>query len=358
MNEQNSDFNFQKIQSYTFIALLAGISLIFIWMLRPYLYAIFWAAVLAVIFYPLYKKIAGPNEHKKSLAAGLTLIIIVLLFLIPLAGIISLVTKQALDLYQQFGNKETVYNIGEAVKQFLSWPIIKNSVGDISLNDITQKLSSWGDDIAKFVYQGLSSGGQSTLRFIIQFFIMLYALFYFFKDGKRILKKLIYLIPLGDRYEKLFFEKFTSTTKATIKGTLVIGLIQGVIGTIAFLITGVPASAFWGLIMIVFSIIPGLGAAIIMVPAALIMLLLGNFWQAIVIVIFLTIASLIDNLLRGPLVGKDTQMHPLLIFFATLGGLLAFGITGIIIGPVITAFFLSIWEIYQKKYKSYLDKDD
>lgn len=110
--------------------------------------------------------------------------------------------------------------------------------------------------------------------------------------------------------------------------------------------------------MIVMSIIPGVGAAIILLPAIVVMFLLGNIWQGVVLIVALLIAGVIDNVLRGPLVGKDTQMHPLLIFFATLGGLLSFGLSGVVIGPVLTAFLLSMWKIYERKYKTDLDKSD
>ncbi len=356
--KNGQDIDFKKIQSYTFIGLLIGITIVFFWMLRPYVYAIFWAAVLAVLFQPVYRWIFKGKDKRKSFAAGTTMIIVVLVFLIPLSGITSLIVHQAYSFYQEFGTKETFDKVSETIKNLLGLPIVRDYFGEITFSDIQTKLVEWSDEIANFIYQGISSGGQSTMRFLIQFFVMLYAFYYFVKDGRKILKKLIYLIPLGDKYEQMLLDRFSSTTKATLKGTLVIGLIQGLIGTFAFWITGVPAPAFWGLIMVILSIIPGVGAFVIMLPVALIMLFLGSYWQMVVILIFLVVASLIDNLLRGPLVGKDTQMHPLLIFFATLGGLLAFGITGIIIGPVIVAFLLSMYNIYQEKYKPYLDRPD
>jgi len=192
----------------------------------------------------------------------------------------------------------------------------------------------------------------------VQFFIMLYTLFFFLRDGNLILNKAMYLLPLGDRYEKILFQRFVSTSCATLKGTLLIGLIQGLLGGMALFIADVHGSAFWGMIMVVICIIPNLGAVIILGPAALILFILGNFWPAVIVIIFMVTASFIDNILRPPLVGKDAQMHPLFIFFATLGGLLTFGITGVVIGPVITAFLLSMWDIYEEKYKKQLSNPD
>jgi len=347
---------FKKIQSYVFIGLLIGVTIAFFWMLRPYIYAIFWAAVVATLFYPVNKFILKKvGKTRKPLAASITMVLAILVFLIPLAGIASLVANQAVNIYQEFGNEDTYNQVNGYLESTMESPYVKDLVGQI---DIQEKLSEWSSDISGYAYKFLTSWGQNTLQFVIQFFIMLYALYYFIKDGEYLLKKLMYIIPLGDKNEKKLYSDFVSTAKATLKGTLLIGLIQGVIGALAFLVTGIPGFAFWGLVMVLLSIIPSVGASLVLVPAAVIMFLLGNIWQAIVIVIFVVVVSLVDNFLRVPLVGKDIQMHPLFIFFATLGGLLAFGISGIIIGPIITSFLLSIWGIYKNKYKDYLDIAD
>lgn len=346
---------YKKIQSWTFIGTLVGITLLFGWMLQPYIFPVFWAAVIAALFQPVYKWILSKTGKRTSVAAGLTMGIIVLVLLIPVAGIISLIAQQAYVVYRDFGNQASFETISTTIEGYLDWPILQQVLSEI---DIKETLSSWGSNISKFVYQFAASSGQNTARLFIQFFIMLYTLFYFLKDGKVLLLKLMHLVPLGDKYEKELYTRFVSTAKATLKGTLLIGAIQGVIGGLALIITGVPAAAFWGVIMVVLSIIPGIGAIIILLPAAVILFLSGSIWQGVVVVIATIIASVIDNVLRGPLVGKDAQMHPLLIFFATLGGLLSFGLSGVVIGPVITAFFLSMWNIYEQKYKAELEKDD
>lgn len=347
---------FKKIQSYVFIGLLIGVTIAFFWMLRPYIYAIFWAAVVATLFYPVNKFILKKvGKKRRSLAASISMVLAILVFLIPLAGIASLVVNQAVNIYQEFGNEDTYNQVNGYMEGILELPYVKNLVGQIN---VQEKISEWSSAVSGYAYKILTSWGQNTLQFLIQFFIMLYALYYFIKDGESLLKKLMYIIPLGDKNEKKLYSDFVSTAKATLKGTLLIGLIQGVIGALAFLVTGIPGFAFWGLVMVILSIIPSVGASLILVPAAVIMLLVGNIWQAIVILIFVLVVSLVDNFLRVPLVGKDIQMHPLFIFFATLGGLLAFGISGIIIGPIITSFLISIWGIYKDKYKPYLDVAD
>lgn len=344
--------DFKKIQSYTFFGALIGITILFLWMLRPYVYPVFWAAVLAALFHPLYVRLSH-RLKRPGVAAAVCEIVICLIFIIPLLGIVSLILQQAWSVYQTFGNKETFIVLNDYVQNILSHPLIERYVGEV---DLTDKLSSFGTAASKFLYSIIAAGGQNTARWIIQFFIMLYTLYFFLKDGKEFLKKLMHLLPLGDAYEQQLYQRFVSTTRATLKGTIVIGVVQGGIGTLALLVTGVPAAVFWGVIMVVLSIIPGIGASVILLPTVIILLVLGQWWQAAIILIALILAGTIDNVLRGPLVGKDTQMHPLLIFFATLGGLLSFGISGVVIGPVITALLMSIWQIYEQKYHGDLER--
>ncbi|HYE59553.1 MAG TPA: AI-2E family transporter, partial [Candidatus Kapabacteria bacterium] len=197
-----------------------------------------------------------------------------------------------------------------------------------------------------------------SVRFIFMLFLMLYTLYYFLKEGKVLLNRIMHLSPLGHENEEVLYERFTSTARATMKGTFIIGGIQGILGALLFFITGIKGAFVWGVIMTLLSIIPGIGSFIIWFPAGIIQLALGNLWQGLTILLFGTfVISLIDNLLRPPLVGKDIQMHPLIVLFSTLGGLALFGISGFIIGPIIAALFLSVLSIYDFYYKKELNRN-
>ena len=184
---------------------------------------------------------------------------------------------------------------------------------------------------------------------------MLYTMFFFLMDGDKLLHKILYYLPLHDQDERLMLNKFTSVTRATLKGTAVIGILQGGLAGIAFWVVGIPSSVFWGTIMAVLSIIPGIGTALVWGPAVIILAAGGDFLKAGGLGLFcaLFIGS-IDNLLRPILVGKDTQMHELMIFFGTLGGIFMFGIMGMFIGPIVAALFVTIWEIYGVAFKDIL----
>ena len=184
---------------------------------------------------------------------------------------------------------------------------------------------------------------------------MLYTMFFFLMDGDKLLHKILYYLPLHDQDERRMLDKFTSVTRATLKGTAVIGLLQGTLAGMAFWVVGIPSSVFWGTIMAVLSIIPGIGTALVWVPAVIILAAGGNYLKAVGLCLFCAlVVGSIDNLLRPVLVGKDTQMHELMIFFGTLGGIIMFGIMGMIIGPIVAALFVTIWEIYGVAFKDIL----
>lgn len=168
----------------------------------------------------------------------------------------------------------------------------------------------------------------------------------------------MHLSPLGDKYEGLLYERFTSTARATLKSTLILGSIQGALGGILFWITGVEGALIWAIVMAFVAMIPALGSFLVWLPIGLIMLALGNMWQGFTILIVGAILiSNIDNLLRPMLVGRDTQMHPLLVLFSTLGGIFLFGISGFVLGPIIMSLFLSVISIYDHYYRNELGRN-
>jgi predicted PurR-regulated permease PerM len=180
-------------------------------------------------------------------------------------------------------------------------------------------------------------------------------MFFFLMDGKYLLEKILYYLPLEDDEEQRMLAKFTEVTRATLKGTAVIGMLQGGLAGLAFVVVGIQAAAFWGTIMAVLSIIPGIGSALVWLPASIILIAGGHYAKGAGLAIFCgVIVGSVDNFVRPRLVGKDTEMHDLLILFGTLGGILMFGIVGIILGPIIAALFTTIWEIYGEAFREYL----
>jgi predicted PurR-regulated permease PerM len=209
--------------------------------------------------------------------------------------------------------------------------------------------------IGAFLVAGATQVTAGTAGFLLNLFVMLYAMFYFLRDGRAILERILYYTPLSHRDEVQVLERLTSVTRAAIKGTLVIGLVQGALGGLAFRAVGIGGAAFWATVMMVLSIVPGIGSALVWGPAVIYLYAFGRPLAATLLLIWCAaVVGAIDNLIRPKLVGKDAKMPDLLILIGTLGGLLAFGPIGFIIGPLICGLFLTVWEIYGATFKEIL----
>lgn len=344
--------SFSRIKAAFFFGILGLLTLAFFYLNLPFIYPIFWAAVLAVMFRPVYIRFQK-ILRRSGLAAILTELFIVVVILVPLAFIVMLIVNQSVDLYRSLVDGtlfESLTNIADRLNSGSLGRYIVEAEAKIREN-----AAAITGSLGTILFRQAKAITQNSVTFVLMLFLMLYALYYFFKDGKQILERIMHLSPLGQEYEEMLYERFTSTVRATMKGTFIIGIVQGFLGGLLFFVVGIKGAFVWGVIMAALSIIPGLGTPLVWVPAAFIELALGNVWQGITILIFGTLViSLADNFLRPPLVGKDIQMHPLIVLFSTLGGLLLFGISGFVIGPIIAALFLSALSMYDLYYKKEL----
>lgn len=336
-----------SINRFVLVLLVIFISAIFLAMIRTFLMAILLAGIFSALAYPIYTRFNQRLAGHRSLAALGTLLLIVLVIMVPLGTLTGIVTNQAIK-------------VGQAVKPWIQEQVNQPDALSELLNKLPfyediapyrrQILQKGGEaigSISRFLIDSLSSGAIGAVQFLFTIAILLYTMFFFLLDGPKLLKKILYYLPLEDEDEYLLLMKFTSVARATVKGTLVIGILQGGLAGIAFWVTGIPSAVFWGTIMAVLSIIPGIGTALIWVPAAIFLAAAGSYISALGLALFCgLITGSVDNLLRPVLVGKDTQMHELMIFFSTLGGIMMFGVVGMIIGPIIAALFVTLWEIY------------
>lgn len=355
--DNTNKVSFGKMRSAFFFALLIILFIAIFYILKPFFYPLFWAAVLAIMFHPVYR---GVLHLLKSpgFSSFVTLLIVVAIIFLPLTLLGIILVNESIDLYQSASQAEIFQN-PEKVSTRFEGTILGPYIDSIK-GQWTQYATSAAKTLSGVVLSSFSSISKSVwaiVRFILMFLLTLYTLYYFLKDGKKILKRLMRLSPLGDKYEQMLYERFTSTTRATLKSTVIIGGIQGTLSGLLFWITGIEGAFIWGVVMVIIAIIPAIGPPIILAPAGIIMLVLGNFWQALVLLIGASVVSIIDNLLRPPLVGKDTQMHPLIVLLTTLGGIIIFGVSGFVIGPIIAALFISVMSIYSHYYRNELQNN-
>jgi predicted PurR-regulated permease PerM len=184
-------------------------------------------------------------------------------------------------------------------------------------------------------------------------------MFFFLTGGPGLLRAVLAYLPLTETDKQRMVGKFVSVTRATLKGTILIGAAQGFLGGVAFWAADIDGAIFWGTVMTVLSIIPGIGAALVWLPAAVVLMVSGSLWRGIALIVFCAlVVGSVDNVLRPRLVGQDTKMHELLIFFSTLGGLMLFGGTGFILGPILAALFVTAWEMFGTAFRTALAEPD
>lgn len=345
---------FRSFNVYFFFLLFFAVGAVVFFIFQPFLTAIIAAAILTALFKGPYHYFERFTRGHRGWSSFLTCLLVIVIIVTPIFFVLSLAISEANALYHTLGEESALERIvDQTVETAHTIPYLS-----IFFDADTMNQDRILDDIKQFSQNALGliqAAYQGITHFVFWVFVMFFTLFYFLIDGKKTLRFLMQLSPLRDEHDALLIKKFISISRATLKGTIVVGVIQGLLGGFTFWIAGIPSPAIWGLVMVLFSIIPMVGSAIVWVPAGIVMLLLGHIWQGIFILsVGAGIISVIDNVLRPKLVGKDTQMHPLMIFFATLGGISLFGLPGFIIGPIIVSLFMALGEIYGIEFKEQL----
>jgi predicted PurR-regulated permease PerM len=340
------------IQNVAFFLLVALTTLAFLGLIASFAMPVFWAAVLATVFFPLQRRYVARLGGRRSLAALATMLTIIGLIVVPLFLVGVAVSREAVYLHDQITSGAIDL---QAPLRFLRrmTPLASDYLAGfgVDVDGLVQRLSTSAIAVSQFIASRALGIGQDVLRITALFFLMLYILFFLLRDGSQLVATLIRVLPLGDGRKRQLLAKFADVSLATIKGTLVVGVVQGAIGAILFWVLGIPAPVFWGSLMAVFSVLPAVGPGLIWLPAAVILLGMGQIVKGIVLIAAgVLVIGLVDNVLRPVLVGRDTQMPDYLVLLATLGGLAIFGVSGFVIGPVIAAFFLVVWEMFAQEF--------
>jgi len=337
-----------------FLAFVLLVTVSFFLLIKDFLLACFWAIILAVVFDPVYQRFRLYFKNSEILSLFLTMIMIILVFVIPLLTITLMITEESTIFYQKIQSGEI--NPQVYFQETLALLLPKfNKLSHIQALSVEQISVSVGDSFTqavKYIAQQLPALTQNLLNLIVQFVLAFYILFFLLRDGNLLIRKLISLVPIGDNIETELFERFTSVAKATVKGGLIVAVIQGSIGGLLFWFVGIPAAFLWGMLMIVLSLLP-IGSTLIWGPAAVILLLQGQTLKAaIVFTVGILVIGMTDNFLRPRLIGKDSKMSDYLVLVSTLGGLTWFSLTGFVLGPIIAALFVTCWEIMGKYNKT------
>src|SRR5688572_13190325 len=342
--------NFPDLEDKTFLLLVVAVSLAFAWILVPYYGAVFWATVLAIVFAPAYRRLSRSMRQKRTLAALATVTIILMMVILPVTLIAALLVQEGFSVYEriQSGELNLLRYFQQVFGALPGWVTdLLDRFGLTNLGLMQERLSASLMKGSQFLAAQAFNIGQNTFDFIVDLFIVLYLLFFLLRDGDDLFKRIRDAIPLRAEQQRDLFNKFTTVIRATVKGNIVVAVVQGALGGLIFWFLGVHAPVLWAVLMAFLSLLPAVGAGLVWLPVAIYFLVTGAVWQGVVLIVFgVLVIGLVDNVLRPVLVGKDTKMPDYVVLIATLGGMAIFGLNGFVIGPVIAAMFMAVWDLF------------
>ena len=327
-----------------------AISALFIGLIWHFLMALFLAAIFSAMASPLHRKILSLVGGRRGLATAIPLIPLFMCVFLPVMVLVYVAAVKADELaadivsyFQGLDTEGSHFTLPE-------WLPFKDRI-EGSGPQIASKIGELTGKLAGFFVSAASAATKGTASFFLSLFITIYAMMFFLQEKISVLVQLMRFSGLPRDSQERLVDRMISISRATIKGTLVIGMVQGALGGIAFAVAGISGAAFWGVVMAVASVIPGVGTALVWVPAVIYLFATGKTLTALGLALWsVLVVGTIDNVLRPILVGRDTEMPDLLVLISTLGGLAMFGAVGLIIGPVIAGLFVTMWEVFQETF--------
>ena len=339
-----------------FLLFLALVSLALVVVVLPFLQPMLWAALAAIMFQPLFRWFLDRRPDSENQAALATLLVIAIAVVLPAFLIGSAVVNEAAGLVVAF--QEGRINVADWFDEVLAaLPANIRASLDASgwgdLTDLQQRAQEFAQaSLGLIAQQALAIGG-SVFGYVLAFGITLYVSYFLLRDGRRISEAVLSSLPFERSIADRLAERFIGIVRATIKGSVVVGLVQGALGAITFWIVGIPSVMLLGVIMAIASLLPAVGPAIIWVPAAIYLLATGAIWQGVVVIVSgVAVIGMIDNVLRPILVGRDTGIPDWLILVTTLGGIALLGLSGIVVGPLVAGLFLASWGMLREQRES------
>ncbi len=341
-----------KIEQLTFLLLLTLVTLLFVFLLKPFFAPIFWACAISLLFYPVQIRLVERLGNRPNLIALITLLLCVVVLVIPVILILSTFVAEGTDLYTRLSSGEVdasayLDRMREAV------PLLERVLDWLELDFAALEEEATAGALAAsgFAARNVFSLGQSTFNFFLSLALMLYMTFFLLRDGSQLIDLITRALPLGDERERLLFAKFAEVTRATIKGNLVVAIVQGALGGVIFWLLGLPTPVLWGVLMAIVSLIPAVGAGLVWLPFSIYLFVTGQPTSGLILLIYgVAVIGLADNILRPLLVGRDTKLPDWLVLLSTLGGLVMFGIHGFVMGPLVAAVFIVFWQIFCRDY--------
>lgn len=343
----------KTIANIFLLVILAWVLYLVYLFFQPFLMVIFLSAILVSIFYPLYTWFVKKLKGSTGIAALIMVLVIAVVIVLPVVEFLFYLSQASID---SLGALTNWINSGELERAVIASGILeKINFIDPSAINLRQYAIAMSGNISGFLVSGGASLLKGTGQFITSLVIMFFTMFFLFRDGRSLLDRLMHLTPLPNKYDKKIFQKFRDVSYSTMVSTFVTAIIQGVVGAIGLIIIGVPAF-LPGVLMAFLSLLPYVGAAFVWLPVGIYLVIIGDVWQGVFLLIWgATVVSLVDNIVRPLLIRGKAQVHPLLIFFSIFGGIIAFGFWGMFIGPIVISIAFTLLQIYEIEYADVLE---
>jgi predicted PurR-regulated permease PerM len=349
MNRRSPSAPQRALDRNVFLLVVVALTIAFCWVILPYYGAVLWGSALALLFEPLYVRLLGRMKGRRNLAAAATLAIILVAVILPLALVGISLVKEVTGLYQRVRTGQVNFGayfaqIVAAMPAWASTALERLGLDDLSLLQakVTAAITARGEELAG---RAVDIGG-NMLDLVIEFAIAMYLLFFLLRDGVGLTRDIRAAIPLAPAAKERVLERFTTVIRATVKGNVLVAAAQGALGGVAFWFLGIHAAMLWAVIMAFLSLLPAVGAALIWAPVAIYLFAVGQIGQGIALTLFgLFVIGLIDNVMRPILVGQDTQLPDYVVLNSTVGGIAVVGINGFVVGPLIAAMFVAVWQL-------------
>lgn len=332
-----------------FKVLIFAVSCAFAWIVWPLFGAILWAIVFSVLFAPLYRKLLGAMDLGPNLAAAATTLIIIAIVIVPLIIVCAFLLQEATSLYARIesGDLNLVEVFRNGLASMPEWAAnMMRRFGLTSLAAAQAALSSVALSSSKYLAGQAMTIGQGTFDLIVNLCVMLYLLFFLLRDGDALAERIKLVAPLDAEQKNALFRKFATVIRASVKGDLLVAVLQGALGGLMFWGLGLTTPLLWAVVMTFLSLLPVFGAALVWLPVAVYLLATGAVWEGLALIAYgALVIGLVDNVLRPSLVGRDAKIPEYVVLISTLGGIVWFGFNGLVLGPVIAATFIAAWGI-------------
>jgi predicted PurR-regulated permease PerM len=329
--------------------LLVGVSAAFVWILLPFYGTVLWGVIIALLFAPLNRWLLPRMKQRRNLAALTTMLAALVVVVLPAVLVGASLAREAAQLYARIESGElrpadTLRGIFNALPEWINDLLTRFGLGNFDL--LVRKLTEALTQGSQIIASQTVNFGQDVLGIVVSLFVALYLAFFLVRDGTSIVRAIRTAIPLPPEDKQELLQQFGTVLRATVKGNLVVALVQGALGGIAFWVIGINAALLWAVLMAILSLLPAVGAGLVWGPVAIWLFASGEtVWAAALVAYGVMVIGLVDNLLRPLLVGKDTGMPDYLVLISTIGGIAVMGINGFVVGPVIAAMFVAIWGI-------------